>query len=54
MSSVEQMPGLNQERGTEERVDGATGRSEVSQSWLLKEYFYFEPCKYITFQESKI
>ena len=32
-------------RGTEERVDGATGSSEVSQSMALSEYFYLEPCK---------
>ena len=32
-------------RGTEERVDGATGRSEVSQNMAFSEYFYFEPGK---------
>ena len=26
-----------------ERVDGATGRSEVSQNMAFSEYFYFEP-----------
>ena len=30
-------------RGTVERVDGATGRSEGSQNMAFSEYFYFEP-----------
>ena len=40
-------------RGTEERVDGATGRSEVSQNMAFSEYFYFEPGKDSLFKKLK-
>ena len=32
--------------GAEARVNGTTGRSEVSQSMAFSEYFYLEPCKH--------
>ena len=37
-------PGLG--RGAEERVNGATGRSDISQNMAFSEYFCLEPCKY--------
>ena len=32
--------------GGEERVNGATGRSHISQNMAFSEYLYLEPCKY--------
>ena len=40
--------------GGEERVNGATGRSDISQNMAFSEYFYLEPCKYPLLKKSKI